>query len=136
MPLLVRIHGANSAPRGLTGARSLPAGQTDVAPTLLALLGIDPAPLPYFGRNLLNLSVTSGSVPVPRPYGDWLDASHLFLSRGSASDCYDLARRIVAAAADCSRADATATRARALSRLVVVGDLQQRLGALLAAAIQ
>jgi len=136
VPLLVRIHGANSAPRGLTGARSLPAGQTDVAPTLLALLGIDPAPLPYFGRNLLNLSVTSGSVPVPRPYGDWLDASHLFLSRGSASDCYDLARRIVAAAADCNRADATATRARALSRLVVVGDLQQRLGALLAAAIQ
>src|SRR6185295_18900391 len=124
VPLFVRVHGANSAPSGLAGARSLPAGQTDVAPTLLALLGIDPTPLPYLGRNLLNLSGTSGNLPVPRPYGDWLDASHLFLSRGPASECYDVARHIVAPAADCSRADATAIRARAVSRLVVVDDLQ------------
>ncbi len=136
VPLFVRVDGATGASGGLTGARALPAGQTDLAPTLLALLGIDPAPLPYVGRNLLNLSGTSGNVPVPRPYGDWLDASHLFLSRGSASECYDVARHIVAAAADCSKADAIAIRARAFSRLVVVDDLQQRLGALLAAAIK
>jgi phosphoglycerol transferase MdoB-like AlkP superfamily enzyme len=136
VPLFIRVHSANSASGGLIGARSVPAGQTDLAPTLLALLGIDAAPLPYLGRNLLNLSGTSGDVPVPRPYGDWLDASHLFLSRGPASECYDVARHVAAPPADCSRADATAVRARALSHFVVVDDLQQRLRALLAAAIK
>lgn len=50
-----------------SGVRSIAAGQIDFAPTLLALLGIDPAPLPYGGRNLLG---TPGASPVPRPYGD------------------------------------------------------------------
>jgi len=134
VPLFVRIHSANSAPRGLTGARALPAGQTDVAPTLLALLGIDPAPLPYLGRNLLSLSGTSGNVPVPRPYGDWLDASHLFLARGAASVCYDVARRATASLSDCAAGDAAARRARDVSRFVITTDLQERLRARLNAA--
>jgi phosphoglycerol transferase MdoB-like AlkP superfamily enzyme len=108
---------------GLTGIRSLPAGQTDFAPTALALLGIDAAPLPYVGRNLLG----GVDVPVVRPYGDWLDAHRLFLAHGARVTCYDLDRRAELGTGDCGEADRLARRTRQISRLVVVEDLQQRL---------
>jgi phosphoglycerol transferase MdoB-like AlkP superfamily enzyme len=110
-------------PPGLRGARSAPAGQTDMAPTLLALLGIDPGPLPYVGRNLL----ASLDGPVVRPYGDWLDADHLFLTRAANAVCYDLHRRAAVPASGCSQTDRSARAARQVSRLVVTEDLQQRL---------
>ena len=51
----------------LIGARGMPAGQTDLAPTVLALLGIDPSPLPYLGRNLLGIDRRSaGAASVRR----------------------------------------------------------------------
>jgi hypothetical protein len=112
-----------SGPTGLTGTRSLPAGQTDFAPTVLALLGIDAAPLPYIGRNLLG----GVDVPVVRPYGDWLDAHRLFLAHGAHVSCYDLHRRAEVGIGDCGDADRSARRARQISRLVVAEDLQQRL---------
>ena len=93
----------------LTGARGMPAGQTDLAPTVLALLGIDPAPLPYLGRNLLGVD---GDRPVPRPYGDWLDARHLFLAGSRGSSCYDLGRRVVVAPCRVCRGRRTRARAR------------------------
>ena len=74
----------------MSGTRDVPAGQTDFAPTLLALIGIDAAPLPYVGRNLLGGS----DAPVVRPYGDWLDAHHLFLAHGAHARCYDVRRRV------------------------------------------
>ncbi len=139
VPLFVRIGGAGRAGQAgeagghdLVGERSLPAGQTDLAPTLLALLGIDPAPLPYVGRNLLG---APGDQGVPRPYGDWLDASHLFLSRGADPVCYDVAGGSAVSAGDCRAADAPARRERELSRLVVIDDLQARLRAELAARL-
>ena len=101
----------------------VPAGQTDFAPTLLALLGIDAAPLPYVGRNLLG----GGRRRRLRPYGDWLDAHHLFLAHGARASCYDLHRRAEVGTGDCGDADRSARRARQISRLVVVEDLQQRL---------
>ena len=118
VPLFIR------AP-GLRGVRAIPAGQTDMAPTLLALAGIDPAPLPYLGRNLLGPSDTG---PVLRPYGDWIDAHHLFLTRGADHVCVDLERRLAAEREACRSADEVARRARDVSRLVVVDDLQQRIG--------
>jgi lipoteichoic acid synthase len=119
IPFFVRV------PRSaMSGAQPRPAGQTDFAPTLLALLGIDPAPLPYVGRNLLG---APDDVPVPRPYGDWLDARHLFLSRGADVICYDVAaRRALPSADDCRDADAIALRERELSRFIVTEDLQAR----------
>jgi hypothetical protein len=47
------VEGADAVERPLTGVVTLPAGQTDVAPTLLSRLGIDASPLPFLGRNLL-----------------------------------------------------------------------------------
>jgi phosphoglycerol transferase MdoB-like AlkP superfamily enzyme len=130
VPLFVRLPGPRNLPDpdprdppGLRGARSAPAGQTDMAPTLLALLGIDPGPLPYVGRNLL----ASVDAPVMRPYGDWLDADHLFLTRAANAVCYDLHRRAAVPASGCSETDRSARAARQMSRLVITEDLQQRL---------
>jgi phosphoglycerol transferase MdoB-like AlkP superfamily enzyme len=106
------------------GFRTLPAGQTDVAPTLLSLLGIDASPMPYLGRNLLG---APGDVPVPRPYGDWLDARHLFVAHAAAPVCYDLKARATEPPEACRATNALARRARDISRLVVVDDLQDRL---------
>jgi len=107
-----------------SGVRTIAAGQTDVAPTLLALLGIDASPLPFLGRNLLG---APGDGPVPRPYGDWLDAHHLLVARGAAAVCYDLASRTVAARDACRTSDELVRRARDVSRLVIVDDLQERM---------
>jgi phosphoglycerol transferase MdoB-like AlkP superfamily enzyme len=130
VPLFIRVPPPSHAPpatsvaeAGLSGTRDEPAGQTDFAPTLLALLGIDAAPLPYVGRNLLG----GVDVPVVRPYGDWLDGHRLFLAHGAHASCYDLHRRAEVGAGDCADADRSARRARQVSRLVVAEDLQQRL---------
>jgi hypothetical protein len=112
----------------LRGPLSIAAGQTDFAPTLLALLGIDPAPLPYVGRNLLG---EPDDPPVLRPYGEWLDAGHLFISDSAdrARECYDIAAAAFTGAGACDESNARAREAREVSRLVVAEDLQQRLGA-------
>jgi lipoteichoic acid synthase len=141
VPLFVRLQNGDRGVDGLSGARPQPAGQTDLAPTLLALLGIDPASLPYLGRNLLNPRGEDDAGSVPRPYGDWLDARHLFLSRGRGSSgaigplCYDVGRALVVAPPDCAATDAEVRRTRDLSRLIVVNDLQEKLRERLGTAI-
>jgi lipoteichoic acid synthase len=136
--LFVRVGSGESGESGesgssaLVGERSRPAGQTDLAPTLLALLGIDPAPLPYLGRNLLGADLDR---PVPRPYGDWIDARHLFLAGDAARACYDLHPMLFAPADVCADEDAQSRRARATSRLIVVDDLQQTLRARLVSVL-
>ena len=80
--------GSGQAGRDLIGVRAMPAGQTDFAPTLLALLGIDPAPLPYLGRNLLGADGRSaGAAPVRR-----LARREPSVPRAASVDtsCYDL----------------------------------------------
>jgi len=103
-----------------------PAGQTDFGPTLLALAGIDPAALPYVGRNVLG---EPDDPPLPRPYGDWLDGAHLFLSHGAehTGACFDRKARTLLDAAACAAEDARARKARDVSRLVVVNGLQEQM---------
>ena len=126
VPLFVRLPAGSPEP--LHGPRQATAGLTDVAPTLLALLGIDPAPLPYVGRNLLG---EPGDPPVLRPYGDWLDGERVLLTRTADRKevCYRVATREVAIAGDCDAENARARKARDVSRLVIADDLQQRLSA-------
>lgn len=140
VPLFIRVGGAGAASTvggsaeaggDLIGVRAMPAGQTDLAPTVLALLGIDPAQLPYLGRNLL---AGGADRPVPRPYGDWLDATHLFLAGDADPSCYDLGHRMVVGLSACAAEDARARRARELSRIIVIDDLQRPLRTRLAAA--
>jgi phosphoglycerol transferase MdoB-like AlkP superfamily enzyme len=124
VPLFVRVP-ARDGGEAPVGFRGIAAGQTDFAPTLLALLGIDAAPLPYVGRNLLG---APGAPPVLRPYGDWLDDHHLFLSGTAAGrGCVDVAAASWAIPSACADADDRARRTRDVSSLVIVGDLQQRL---------
>jgi phosphoglycerol transferase MdoB-like AlkP superfamily enzyme len=132
IPWFVRVPGLGDAQT----VDATPAGQTDFAPTILGLLGIDAAPLPYMGRNVLG---APDDPPIPRPYGDWLDRSHLFLTGESASRahmCYALERGAFVDATTCAAADARARAARDVSRLVVADDLQERVRAKLSQLVQ
>ena len=76
------------------------------------------------GRNLLG---QPDDPPVLRPYGDWLDATHLFISQAAGrSACFDVASRATVDAAACRDTDARAREARDVSRLIIAGDLQQQ----------
>jgi len=123
VPWLIRLPARAAAP-DVRGERTMPAGQTDFAPTILGLLGIDAASLPYVGRNLLG---APGGAPIVRPYGDWLDAHHLFASRGAERVCYSLAHRFITSIDECRSGDLAARRTLDVSRRVVVADLQERL---------
>jgi len=117
VPLFVRTP-------GLDGLRSVAAGQKGLAPTLLGLVGIDASQLPYVGRNLF---AAGDAGPVPRPYGDWIDHRHLYLTRGADHVCVDLARRLAASREACGASDEAARRERDVSRLVITDDLQRRI---------
>jgi lipoteichoic acid synthase len=117
VPLFVRVpHGP-----GVAGVNPVAAGQTDLAPTILSLLGIDAAALPYVGRNLLG---EPGDGPVPRPHGDWIDGRHLYL-QGGGGVCHD-AVSLAPVPDACADAEQRARREREVSRLVVTADLQAR----------
>ncbi len=123
VPLLVVAPGADELMREV----DVEAGQTDVAPTLLALLGVDPAPYAFVGRNLLG---APGDGPVVEPGDLWVDGSHLYVSRGAAfaeGACYDVARRAPVALEACRAADAVAREERTMAGLILSYDLQERL---------
>ena len=104
----------------------------DLADNLIALLGVDPSPYAFVGRNLLG---SPQDRPVPGAYGSFVDRRHLFVPRGptlAEGHCYDLASLELIPTAECAAGYEEAVAAAEISRLVLVGDLQQRLHAALA----
>lgn len=123
VPFVIRLPRS----RGLAGERTMMAGQTDVPPTLLGLLGIDAAPLPYVGRNLLG---EPGRTPVVRPFGAWVDDTHLFVAGGANRKhrtCYDIASRDSVPLEACHAGATEAARQREASDTVISYDLQTQL---------
>src|SRR5262249_35973221 len=80
IPLFVPVPGVTDVEPSGNRSIDIPAGQTDLAPTVLGLMGIDARALPYVGRNVLG---NAGDVPVVRPFGDWLDRGHIMVARGA-----------------------------------------------------
>ncbi len=124
VPLIIRVPGAPEP----AGPRQLPAGHVDVAPTLLALLGVDPAPFALVGRNLLG---APGSGPVVGEYRCWRDEHHLYLRRGPLLDegeCLDVITLEPVDVEACHAAFDDARRQVEMSRMVLEHDLQRRIG--------
>jgi len=128
VPLIIHVPGVAAPVKALT----LPAGHADAAPTVLGLLGVDAAPYPFIGRNLLG---APGTGPVVGEYRCWRDATHLYLRRGPElgdGQCIDLATMNEVGSRDCATGFEEALRQVEISRLVLEHDLQQRLGKWLA----
>jgi phosphoglycerol transferase MdoB-like AlkP superfamily enzyme len=123
VPLLIRVPGAPD----LRGERTTVAGHVDVAPTLLALLGVDPAPYAFVGRNLLG---TPGDPPVVGEYGCWRDSRLLYLQGDGAlvdGVCIDLSSRGRVPAESCADGFAATQTLTEVSDGVLRHDLQNRL---------
>lgn len=123
VPLLIRVPDIEAPPEAL----ELPAGHVDVAPTLLALLGVDPAPYAFTGRNLLG---SPGTGPVVGEYRCWRSETHLYLRRGPLlrdGECIELATMREVDSEACAASFEAARREVEVSHLVLEHDLQQKL---------
>jgi phosphoglycerol transferase MdoB-like AlkP superfamily enzyme len=121
VPLFIRVPGVEWP----SAERVVPAGHIDVAPTLLALLGVDPAPYPFLGRNLLG---DHGDRPVVGEYGCWRDSKRLFLQGDGALDdgtCIELATMNEVPNTECRAGYESAIRTEEMSALILEHDLQR-----------
>jgi phosphoglycerol transferase MdoB-like AlkP superfamily enzyme len=123
VPLFVKVPGIET----VRGERTMPAGHADVAPTLLALLGVDPVDYAFVGRNLLG---EPGDRPVVGEYGCWRNSNLLFLQGdGSLDDgtCIELGAMAVVSSEECRQGFEEAQRTEEVSSLVLEYDLQRAL---------
>jgi len=121
VPLIILAPGVEG------GAFDVVAGQVDVAPTLLALLGVDPAPYAFLGRNLLG---QPGNSVVTGEYRCWSDETHIYLNRGplvESGECLVRQGFKEAPSSDCREGFNEAARMLEVSETVLKFDLQQRL---------
>ena len=124
VPLFIRVPGAGF---DLRGERTRAGGHVDVTPTLLALLGVDPAPYAFVGRNLLG---ESGDVPVIGEYGCWRTSDLLFLAAEDhvgGGRCLDIDSLKEVEISLCDEGRFAARRKETVSRLVLEHDLQRRI---------
>jgi phosphoglycerol transferase MdoB-like AlkP superfamily enzyme len=123
VPLLIHVPNRPE----LVGERLVVAGHQDVAPTLLALLGVDPAGYAFIGRNLLG---EPGESPVVGEYRCWQGSGHLYLRRGPAladGECFELHDLRLLATETCADGFAEVERQLEVSQQVLEHDLQELL---------
>jgi len=118
---------------GLSGVVEWPAGHIDVAPTIAALMGIDPANQAWMGRNLLG---SPGNHPVVGKYGCWTDPVHVFLQGDDGAlrsgQCLERATLEVETPEACDNAFEEAALRQSISEAVLRYDLQEDLSEALA----
>lgn len=101
-------------------------GQTDITPTLLALLGIDPTPYAFTGRNLLNGEFDSPAVIMPG--GRWIHEGYLFATpTPQRKRCFQIENRKPVEVARCDALADEAIERAEVSEKVLVFDLQEKL---------
>ncbi len=123
VPLMIRVPGVPGA------VLDLPAGHVDVAPTVLALLGVDPAPYAFVGRNLLG---EPGAGPVVGSRGVWQDGGLLFVPRGRRvedGECWAITTGERVPESECAAGERAVDLESQVSRAVLDHDLQRRLRA-------
>jgi phosphoglycerol transferase MdoB-like AlkP superfamily enzyme len=114
---------------GATGEVATLGGHTDVAPTVLGLLGIDPSRFAFMGRDLLN---NPEDRPVVRPYGGWVNTEHLFVpssdgSVNSSGRCFSRTTLKPVPMDHCKGGVAAATEQRRVADTILTYDLQSTL---------
>jgi phosphoglycerol transferase MdoB-like AlkP superfamily enzyme len=123
VPFAIRVPGNV----GIAGSSGVPAGHQDVAPTLLSLLGVDPAPYAFVGRNLLG---NPGPGPVVGEYQCWMEDNLLFLQGDgtlTGGQCFRLPNLEPVEVTECSKGFDEAMAQIRASQMVLEHDLQQTL---------
>jgi phosphoglycerol transferase MdoB-like AlkP superfamily enzyme len=122
VPFIVRLPNAT-----LRGERTTRCGLSDVPPTLLALLGVDPANLAFIGRNLLG---NPGDGPVVRGYGAWFYRDLLYQPLGATFEqgiCYNVETMQRVDLERCRAGSILAREQLAVSHDILEHDLQREL---------
>jgi lipoteichoic acid synthase len=119
VPVIIRVPGTD-APKGTL---DFPTGLADVPPTLAALLAVDPAPLPWLGRNLLGAPADE---PVLWGNWGWASRARIYLSRNTPA-CFDASTGEEVALEECAEGSEAAMRLKQANYLILEGNLQQRL---------
>ncbi|MCP4203991.1 MAG: LTA synthase family protein [bacterium] len=119
--------------RSLRRLETAPAGQVDIAPTLLALMGVDPGDLALMGRNLLQESIRGRVV---HPQGRWVDSEHLYLSQFAdrAGACWTSTTRRAVPIPRCEAGSEDAERQLEVVFLVLQHNLQAEMSRRLASS--
>ena len=127
VPFMIWVPG-DEGPRGTD---AVTAGQVDIAPTLLSLMGIDPSGYPFLGRDLLSEPIDR---PVVHPDGSWIDGRHLQVKGGKrTSGCWDLETRKRVSDLLCQPGVQEAASQLEISDRLLLKDLQGRISKLLQA---
>jgi len=126
VPFMVWVPGEE----GPRGSYEIAAGQTDLTPTLLSLMGIDPSDYAFVGRDLLSEPTHR---PIVHPGGTWTDGRNLWTTRSNrpAGRCWNLEKGWKVSRELCQPGLLEAAKQLEISDRLLLHDLQGRISSLL-----